>query len=106
MVTNPADFGTETASEPRQTGVRSFRCRAAQNTEKREKSAMNRSSRSVSQARSTAPHGRDTADLERRYGAIGISAVAAAVHFNAEPEKPATDRRSDELADRFADVFA
>lgn len=66
---------------------------------------MNRANRSISLSRSTVWR-RESADLERRYGAIGISAVAAAVHYNAEPEKPAADGRADELADRFTDALA
>ena len=32
---------------------------------------------------------RDDADLERRYGKIGISAVAAALHYQSDARNPA-----------------
>jgi hypothetical protein len=42
---------------------------------------------------------RERPDLDRRYGAIGISAVAAAVRYQSDNNKNGTDARGD--AQRF-----
>jgi hypothetical protein len=56
--------------------------------------------------------GRADASLDSRYGAIGISAVAAALHFKSEAKKPAyapaTSRLDEERLDekRIAELAA
>ena len=46
---------------------------------------------------------RSDADLDSRYGAIGIPAVAAALQFKGEVKNPVAPQQRDE---RFADIAA
>jgi len=46
---------------------------------------------------------RSEADLDSRYGAIGIPAVAAALQFKGEVKNPVAPQQRDE---RFADIAA
>lgn len=59
--------------------------------------------RSPRRASATEPRRSDAADLESRYGAIGILAVAAAVQVVARPEKEES-RHPDAFAARLAEA--
>jgi len=48
----------------------------------------------------------ERADLDRRYGEIGISAVAAALHYRSDPKNPAYAPAQWQLQDAREDVAA
>jgi hypothetical protein len=48
----------------------------------------------------------ERADLDRRYGEIGISAVAAALHYRSDPKNPAYAPVQWQIEDAREDVAA
>lgn len=47
-----------------------------------------------------------TSDLDSRYGAVGISAVAAALHYQSDAKNTAYARVEAEIDDRFVNAAA
>jgi hypothetical protein len=48
----------------------------------------------------------ESANLDRRYGQIGIPAVAAALHYWTSAKKPASASASAHIDDRFIELVA